>query len=205
MTSEQTSADPAAIAGFWRAVAARGWARTTMRAVSAESGVPLHELRRRFRGPLDLLMAFERAADEEVLAGTVDDVGSTPRDRLFDVLMRRMDAMQPHREGILRLLDDLPYDPVTAAALAARLPLSMAWMLEAADIPASGPKGALRAHGLGLVWLDVLRAWRRDPSPDLSASMAALDKALDRADRAARLTGLAHREFPQAEAQPEAL
>jgi AcrR family transcriptional regulator len=195
--------DPALFAAFWNVVALRGWPRTTMRAVSAEAGVPLDQLRRRFRHPLDILLAFERAVDEEVLAGTVDDAGSTPRDRLFDVLMRRLDALQPHRAGILRLAEDLPWDPVAAAALAARLPLAMGWTLEAADIPANGPKGAVRAHGLGLVWLDALRAWRKDSSQDLSATMAALDKALDRADRAARALGLGGASRPLAETKPQ--
>ncbi len=188
---------------FWNVVALQGWPRTTMRAVAREAGLPLDRLRRRFRHPLDILLAFERAVDEEVLAGTVDDAGSAPRDRLFDVLMRRLDALQPHRAGILRLAEDLPWDPVAAASLAARLPLAMGWMLEAADIPANGPKGAARAHGLGLVWLDALRAWRKDSSQDLSATMAALDKALDRADRAARALGLGGASRPVGETQPQ--
>lgn len=188
---------------LWQVVALHGWTRTTMRAVAREAGVPLAELRR-YRAPLDLVLAFERAVDEEVLAGTVDDAGSTARDRLFDVLMRRLDCLQPHREGILRLADDIVWDPATAIALAARLPVAMGWMLEAADIPSAGPKGAARAHGLGLVWLDALRAWRKDGSQDLSATMASLDKSLDRADRFARTLGLgeASRPLPETQAQP---
>jgi hypothetical protein len=64
-------------------------------------------------------------------------------------------------------------------------------MLEAAGLEASGPAGLLRVQGLGVVWLAAIRAWDKDETEDLSATMAALDRALDQADRAARMFRLA--------------
>ena len=62
---------------------------------------------------------------------------------------------------------------------------SMGWMLEAAGVSALGPFDRLRAKGLLAVWLWTLRAWRRDTSDDLGATMAALDQALTQAGQAA--------------------
>jgi AcrR family transcriptional regulator len=190
MSSTTSLPDDAAIAGFWRVVAREGWHGVTMRAVGAEAGIEPAELRRRFAAPQAILEAHGRAVDAEVVAGTVEDLTSTPRDRLFDVLMRRIDALAPHRAGVVRLWDDLPRTPLLGLWLAGQLPVSMAWMLEAAALPASGVKGALRVQGLGLVWLATLRAWAEDDGADLSATMAALDRALDQADRAARWLSL---------------
>ena len=72
--------------------------------------------------------------------------GGTPRDRIFDVLMRRIDAMQPHRAGILRLLEELRTDPPLALCLLAGLPRSMAWLLEAAESIRRGCPGAARCR-----------------------------------------------------------
>jgi hypothetical protein len=58
-------------------------------------------------------------------------------------------------------------------------------MLEAAGVSARGLTGGLRVQGLVGVWLYALRAWRKDQSPDLSGTMAALDRALQRAEQAA--------------------
>lgn len=196
MSSTIPSSDDAAIAGFWRVVAREGWHGVSMRAVAAEAGLEAAELRRRFATPQAILEAHGRAVDAEVVAGTVEDPTSTPRDRLFDVLMRRIDALAPHREGVVRLWDDLPRTPILGLWLAGQLPVSMAWMLEAAGLPASGVKGALRVQGLGLVWLATLRAWAEDDGADLSATMAALDRALDQADRAARWLSLGEGEAP---------
>jgi hypothetical protein len=79
----------------------------------------------------------------------------------------------------------------------------MAWMLEAARLSASGVKGGLRVQGLGLVWLSTLRAWAGDEGADLSATMAALDRALDQADRAARWLSLGEDDAPDAAMPPE--
>jgi hypothetical protein len=177
-------------AGFWRAVAALGWHGLTMRRLAADSGLPLSVLRRALPTPLDALRLHLRLTDQEVLRGTLPGQGGSARDRLFDVLMRRFDALQPHRPGVLRLSRDLRRDPLLALALGPGLVVSMAWMLEAAEIGSAGPAGLLRAQGLAGVWLAALRAWEDDPTEDLGHTMAALDRLLDRAERVAHTLGL---------------
>jgi ubiquinone biosynthesis protein COQ9 len=179
--------DARLVDGLWRVVAARGWDGLTLMRVAAAAGLPAAELRRRCPTPRHLLCLHGRVADQRVLAGTVPDQGGTVRDRIFDVLMRRIDAMQPHRAGILRLFEDLRRDPLLALALLGAVPRSMAWMLEAAEVPVPpGALGLLRVQGLTGVWLATVRAWTQDDSPDLGATMAALDRALDRAEQVAR-------------------
>jgi ubiquinone biosynthesis protein COQ9 len=75
-------------------------------------------------------------------------------------------------------------------------------MLEAAGVDSRGAFGKLRAKALAAVWLYTLRAWTRDESADMSATMAALDKALDRLDQAAKSLDPAARRSPKA--APEA-
>ncbi len=174
------------VAGLWRVVARHGWDGLTMRRAAAAAGVPMHELRRRCPDRLGLLRLHGRAVDAAVLEGTVPGQGGTARDRVFDVLMRRIDALQPHRAGVLRLVDDLGRDPLLAVLLLAELPRSMAWMLEAAELDGSGLAGLARRKGLTAVWLATLRAWARDDTRDLGPTMAALDRALDRAEQVAR-------------------
>ena len=87
-------------------------------------------------------------------------------------------------------LAELRRDPALAFAAAPLALNSMAWMLEAAELDAGGAAGALRGGGLLGVWLATLRAWEADGSADLGPTMAALDRALDRAEQAARSIGL---------------
>ena len=64
---------------------------------------------------------------------------------------------------------------------------SQQWMLTAAGIGASGPKGMVRAQGLALLFAQVLRTWVDDDDPGLARTLAALDRELARGQRFAGL------------------
>src|SRR5262249_14540758 len=74
-------------------------------------------------------------------------------------------------------------NPGLALALNSLAVRSQQWMLTAADISASGPRGMLRAQGLALLFASVLRSWLDDEDPGLAATMAALDRARARGPR----------------------
>ena len=110
-----------------------------------------------------------------------------PRERLFDVLMRRLEILAPHREAVRSLLRSARRNPPLALALNGLAVRSQQWMLTAAGIGASGPRGMMRAQGLALLFGSVLRTWVDDDDPGLARTMAALDRALGRGQRFAGL------------------
>ncbi|MBI4183357.1 MAG: TetR/AcrR family transcriptional regulator [Proteobacteria bacterium] len=171
------------------AVAAReGWRRASLSAIAAEAGVGIAGLYHHYRSKPAVLAGFVRMIDQEVLARLDPELAEEPpRDRLFEVLMRRLDALKPYKEGVRAVLADLPADPFGALAALPAFLGSMAWMLEAAHVDASGLAGILRANGLALVWASTVRAWLGDDTADMAPTMAALDRALRRAEAAAGL------------------
>jgi len=171
------------------AIAARaGWRAVTLRAVAAEAGLDPAALRPRFPSRWHILARHAALADADATAGLGPlDPADSIRDLLFDILMRRFDALNQDRDGVLAVARALRADPLAAAGLLPVAMQSMAFLLEAAGSSAAGPVGALRAKGLLGVWLAGFRAWQHDDSPDLSATMAALDRALSRAEGPARL------------------
>jgi hypothetical protein len=179
--------DAALIVAFFRLVGDLGWRRTSVAAAAQEASLPLARARERFPNRASVLLRFGRLADETALAGATTE-GSV-RDKLFDLLMSRFEAMQPHRLGIQALMRALPFEPVVAVLLACATKRSMRWMLQAAGVGATGLRGEVEVRGLLAVWLWVLRTWEKDDSPDLSSTMAALDTALARAEQAAGWLG----------------
>jgi AcrR family transcriptional regulator len=177
-------AEARAIAALFAVAARDGWARTSMAAISAESGLTLAELREKFPCREAILDRFARQTDQAVLAGTMPLAdGETIKDRLFDMLMRRLDAFQPRRAGVLAVADGLRRDPAGALA---RLPValnSMLWMLDGAGVRAHGLGRLLRAKALLAVAIHAFRAWADDESQDMAKTMAALDRALSRAEQ----------------------
>ena len=81
------------------------------------------------------------------------------------------------------LLRSARRNPPLALALNRLAVRSQQWMLTAAGIPASGPRGFIRAQGLAVLFASVLRAWVNDDDTGLARTMAALDRALARGQR----------------------
>ena len=166
---------------------ALGWGRMTVVDAAREAGLPLDRARERFPVRATVLTKLGLQADRAALAG--EGITGTVRERLFDALMHRFDVLQQHRGGVRALLRALPLDPALALMLAADTGRSMAWMVQAAGLGTNGIAGALRVAGLLGVWMRTLRAWERDDSPDMSGTMAALDRARDRAEAFGRMLG----------------
>lgn len=180
---DATDFDTELIASALTLAGNEGWRSVTVAAAARAAGLPLPRARTRFPTKASILLGFGRMADELALDGAADD--GPIRDRLFDQLMRRFDALQAQRAGILAVLRAIPFDPCTAVMLACATRRSMRWMLQAAGASTTGVTGELRVRGLVAVWLWAVRAWERDDSEDLTATMAALDTALSRAEQAA--------------------
>jgi AcrR family transcriptional regulator len=152
--------------------------------IAARAGVSLAELRTMFGSRLAILAAYLKEIDRQVLAGIEADMDEEPpRERLFDVLMRRLDALSPHKAAVRSLIHSAGRNPGLAVALNGFAVRSQQWMLTAADISASGPRGMVRAQGLALLFASVLRTWLRDEDPGLARTMSALDRALARGQR----------------------
>lgn len=152
--------------------------------VAGRAGLKLSQLRAEFGSTLSIFAAHMKDIDRAVLAGGDADMAEEPpRERLFDVLMRRMEALAPYKEAVRSVLRSARRNPPLALALNAMAARSQRWMLEAAGIGASGPRGALRAQGATMMFARVLGVWLHDESESLDRTMAALDRGLSSAER----------------------
>lgn len=162
----------------------RKWEDIMISDVAAKANVSLATFRDCFPSKGAALAAFSRNIDKIVLDSTGDDlVGEPAKERLFDVLMRRLDALKPYKLGLEGVSEWARRDPLAAASLNQVALNSMRFMLEAAGIDSEGPVGALKLQGLALAWARILPIWFRDDDPGLDATMAALDRELTRGER----------------------
>jgi AcrR family transcriptional regulator len=162
-------------------VATQGWRNLSLGAVASAAGMPILRVYRAFGSKQAILRGLFRRVNETVLADAPPaEAGERPRDRLFDLLMRRFDALQRHKPALEVLTRELWGDPITAACAGSALLRSIRWTLEAADISTGGWRGAVAVKLTAGAYLSAMGVWQRDDSPDLAQTMAVLDARLRR-------------------------
>lgn len=167
------------IAAFMGLLAERRFEEIGLAEIAARAEVSLADLRGEFGSTLAILAAHIKEIDRQVLAGGDADMAEEPaRERLFDVLMRRLEALAPYRDAVRSLMRSAATNPGLAFALNGLAVRSQQWMLTAADIGSAGPRGMVRAQGLAMLFGRVLQTWVRDEDPGLARTLAALDRAL---------------------------
>jgi AcrR family transcriptional regulator len=172
------------IAAFMSLLADKPIEQIGFAGIAREAGVSLVELRDLYGSTLAILAAQMKETDRAVLAADAADMAEEPpRERLFDVLMRRLEVLEPHKAAVRSLTRSASRNPGLAFALNGLAVRSQQWMLTAADIDAAGPRGMVRAQGLAILFASVLRTWVDDDDPGHARTMAALDRALARGQR----------------------
>jgi AcrR family transcriptional regulator len=182
-------------------IAEQGWRRLSLIAVARRAGVRPIEVYRELPGRGAVLRALSRRIDEAMLElDEADLAGLPPRDRVFELMMRRFEALVPFRPGLRRLARDARRDPCVLALTVCRLERSLAWLQDAAGLRRSGLRARLARRALAAAYLQTMRVWFKDEAADLGKTMAELDKQLRRIQPFAGLREPRAGRAPQGEA-----
>ncbi|MDX6750791.1 hypothetical protein SH611_13290 [Geminicoccaceae bacterium 1502E] len=168
-------------------VAERGWRGFNLAELAGRSGRSLAEVYEELPGRRHLLVALGRRLDRAMLDLKPAELdGLSPRERIFELVMRRLDAMAPYRGALASLGREGRFDPDLLLTGLCNLDRATAWLLDAGGTGLGGLRARAARHALGLVYLRVFGVWLEDDTPDRARTMAELDKRLEQAERAAR-------------------
>jgi AcrR family transcriptional regulator len=163
---DKTSLEDKAEAAMLRLAAERPWGAVSLRDVAEAADIPLADLYALAPGKAALLARFSRRLDRAAL-----DTAKTPsedvHDRLFDAVMARIEAMEPHREALTSIARE------SVIAIAPNFPRTARALLEAAGVNATPP----RLLAMSAVWARTVQVWRDDEGA-LNRTMAEIDKRL---------------------------
>ncbi len=174
----------AAVEALMRLAAEQPWNDIEIGDVAREAGLSLAELRELYPSKGAILGGLARIIDRKVLAEDGADLADEPaRERLFDVLMRRLDAMAPYKPALRRISYALRGDPLSLLALNGVFLNSHRYMLAAAGIDSEGPLGRIKLQGLVVAFGRVTETWLEDDDPALARTMARLDRELRNGER----------------------
>jgi AcrR family transcriptional regulator len=169
VAAEASSNRKAIIEALMDLASRRSWHDIEIKDIADAAGVSLAEFRNLFPSKGAVLGAFSRQIDQQVLEESNEDLAGEPaRERIFDVMMRRFDAMAPYKAALRRISEDLRYDPLTLAALNQSALNSQRFMLAAAGISTEDALGPLKVQGAVLVHANTMRTWLDDDDPALA-------------------------------------
>jgi ubiquinone biosynthesis protein COQ9 len=176
---DNTSTQDRILDAALRFAADRRWSEITLRDIANEAGLSLAELNEAVPSRAAVLTLFNRRIDQRMLASLdKDPVAGDPHDRIFEVLMRRLEVMAPYRAAVASIIADpstlLDDPPETASAIGR----SLGWVLAAAGLEDSGSREVIKRLGLAAIYRRVLGVWVEDDDPGQARTMAALDRAL---------------------------
>lgn len=174
----------AAVEALMRLAAEQPWNDIEIGDIAREAGLSLAEFRELFPSKGAVLGGLSRIIDRQVLEGGASGLeDEPPRERLFDVLMRRLDAMAPYKAALRRIAYAMRGDVLSALALNGVALNAHRFMLAAAGIDTEGPLGRLKIQGTVIAFARTVEVWLDDDDPALARTMARLDRELRRGER----------------------
>ncbi len=173
-----------AIDALMALVADQGWKSVELPAVAQKAGISLATLRDLFPSKGAMLAGFGRMLDREVIEGANPDlIGEPAHERVFDLMMRRLDAMAPYKAALGEIRRAIRSDLVSAAALNQSGLNSWRYLLGSIDIPVEDELGMLKIQGAVVVFARTVDTWLDDTDPSMAKTMATLDKELKNGGR----------------------
>lgn len=156
------------------------WRDLKLSAIAAKAKLSLADVAGEFASKGDILAAFMARTDADLLKKIDDDgdVTELPRDRLFDVIMLRLELLEPHKPALRNIARDLRANPQDLATTTGAALRSQTWMLAGAGIEDSGMQAVLKTGGLAYLYARVFQTWLDEEDAGLSKTMAELDRRL---------------------------
>ena len=108
------------------------WNKTTLSDLALRAKVHPHEARAAFNRVDDVLDAFARRIDEQLVAALDQSelAEASPRERLLEALMARIDLLASHRSALRALGEDAQRCPTAAVRTLVRMRTSMGNVLD---------------------------------------------------------------------------
>ncbi|HVI35598.1 MAG TPA: hypothetical protein VM684_05170 [Gaiellales bacterium] len=179
--------EPDLISLAFQLVGERGWRRFSFTELARRAGVPLARVYAELPDRGAILRGLGRRLDGQMLDLELAELdGMTPRERVFELVMRRLDAMAPYKDGLRTIAREVPRDPallVAAGCNVGRLSRRLLDAAETADPPAIA---AVARRVIEAIYVRTFQVWLDDETPDMARTLAELDRRLQQAEQVAR-------------------
>jgi AcrR family transcriptional regulator len=162
-------------------IARTGWDGFCLTDFAQEAKLSLVDIHKYYPTKYDVLDDLRKRIDTATIQELEPpEPHESKKDRLFEVMMGRFDAMTPYKDVLRRLWDDSLTDPMLILSSVPRGLQSVAMLLNLAGIETDGWCNFIKIKIFSAFYLGVMYTWLKDETEDLGPTMATLDRGLEK-------------------------
>ncbi|HYD19316.1 MAG TPA: TetR family transcriptional regulator [Patescibacteria group bacterium] len=154
----------------------RGWDAVSLADVAKGAKLPLKTVQAAFADSWAIMESALRGLETETRGVVQGHLGDNWRDNLMEILMTRFELAQRHRDAYLAVAPAVMKNPALVRRFGKSFYRTMERMLLLAGAPAGNKCAPLAVAATAALFLSLVHVWRADDTPDLSKTMAAIDK-----------------------------
>ena len=157
-----------------------GWKSFSFQKLSYSEKVPIDEIKKFFKSEINILDEFSKMIDIKVEKNfDYEELGNTSvKDNLFELIMLRLELMQPYRNALKSIKSNFRSDPLIAKSVAKNVMNSLDFYLELTKAFNDSFLDIFKKKSIFLVYSYIFTIWLEDNSEELSKTMSELDKLL---------------------------
>ena len=157
-----------------------GWKSFSLQILSETEKIPINEIKIFFKSELTILDEFSKMIDIKVEKSfDYEEVTSTSvKDNLFELIMLRLEFMQPYRNALKSIKSSFKSDPLVAKSVAKNVMNSLDFYLELTNAFNDSFLDIFKKKSMFLIYSYIFMIWLEDDSDELSKTMSELDRLL---------------------------
>ena len=157
-----------------------GWKSFSLQKLSYAEKIPINEIKIFFKSEITILDEFSKMIDIKVEKSfDYEELTNTSvKDNLFELIMLRLEYMQPYRNALKSIKSSFKSDPLVAKSVAKNVMNSLDFYLELSNAYNNSFLDIFKKKSIFLIYSYVFMIWLEDDSDELSKTMSELDKLL---------------------------
>jgi len=157
-----------------------GWKSFSLQKLSYAEKIPINEIKILFKSEITILDEFSKMIDIKVEKSfDYEELTNTSvKDNLFELIMLRLEYMQPYRNALKSIKSSFKSDPLVAKSVAKNVMNSLDFYLELTNAYNDSFLDIFKKKSIFLIYSYIFMIWLEDDSDELSKTMSELDKLL---------------------------
>lgn len=164
-----------------------GWEEFSFKKLANEKKIDVSKINQFFGSKKQLLKEFSKMIDlrveKEFDFKSLED--SSTKDNLFELIMLRLDYMQPYKNSLKKIIVSISKSPSMLKSVSENVSDSLDFYLELTKAYDSSYFDLFKKKTILLIYSYIFKVWLDDNSEELSRTMSELDKVLSLSEKVA--------------------